>query len=150
MSCHDIGRGINTIVERIVELYDEGKYSTETARDLIATSRNGVHWCDGNEDEAVECIRRCRCGRCLKKMKAGEYLFSVWDVSSEVKNVYKIMDIEDNDGDELASDKLCEECFKIVMNKYCNDPTAGEREMKYILEHEKEEHYLAEEWEDFE
>lgn len=77
MSCHDIGRGINTIVERIVELYDEGKYSTETARDLIATSRNGVHWCDGNEDEAVECIRRCRCGRCLKKMKAGEYLFSV-------------------------------------------------------------------------
>lgn len=86
----------------------------------------------------------------LKKMKAGEYLFSVWDVSSEVKNVYKIMDIEDNDGDELASDKLCGECFKIVMNKYCNDPTAGEREMKYILEHEKEEHYLAEEWEDFE
>ena len=62
MSCHDIGRGINTIVERIIELYDEGKYSTETACDLIATSRKGVHWCDGNEDEAVECIRRCSTG----------------------------------------------------------------------------------------
>lgn len=41
------------------------------------------------------------------------------------------MDIEDNDGDELASNQLCEG-LQIVMNKYCNDPTAGEREMKYI------------------
>lgn len=44
MSCHDIGRGINTIVERIVELYDEGKYSTETARDLTRREQEIPHF----------------------------------------------------------------------------------------------------------
>ena len=146
MSCHDIGRGLNTVTKKVIELYDLGCYSTETARDLIATARNGVHWCDGNEYEAVACIRRCRCGRCLKKMKPGEYLFSVWDVPYSVPKSEEIIDCEHiEDEKPLASDGLCEECFDIILGKHCNDLTAGERERKYIMEHCDEDEYLVEE-----
>ena len=128
MSCHDIGRGMNSVVEKIVELYDEGKYSMDTAKKLIVAARKGVHWCDGNEDEATASIRRCRCGRCLKKLNVGDFLFSVWDVSKEIPDIDEMLDRNRNDEPPLASDGLCEECFDLVLTKCCGDESAGERE----------------------
>ena len=65
MSCHDIGHGLNTVSIKVLELYDEGKIDFTIAKDLLCTIEKGVHWCDGNEYEAVECLEGCRCGRCL-------------------------------------------------------------------------------------
>ena len=144
MSCHNIGRGIKTIINKIVALYEEGRYSADTARELIAAARRGVHWCDGNEDEAIDEIRRCYCGRCLKKMNKGAYLFSVWEVSGDVTQPYDIIDCKRIEDElPLASDRLCEECFKIVLSKHCNNPEAGDREVKYIMENEREERYTV-------
>ena len=50
MSCHRIGLGMNSVVE------------------IIVACRNGVYWCDGNEDEAIACIIDCYCGNCLRKL----------------------------------------------------------------------------------
>ena len=74
MSCHDIGRGLNSVVGVVITFYDEGKLDIETARTIIVACRKGVHWCDGNEDEAVMRLRKCRCGKCLKVVKKGEEL----------------------------------------------------------------------------
>ena len=141
MSCHDIGRGMNSVVKVVIELFDSGKMELEATREIIAACRKGVNWCDGNEYEAIACIRRCRCGKCLRKVPKDEYLFSVWDVSREVPNRYRILD-----GGEIkiASDGLCESCFDEVMNAHCQDVDAGQRERKYIMSTEPQENYLSE------
>lgn len=43
MSCHDIGRGLNSVVKVIIKEYDNGKFSQETAKKLIKACRKGVH-----------------------------------------------------------------------------------------------------------
>lgn len=60
MSCHDIGRGMNSVVKVVLGLYDQEKFDRDTARLLFAACRKGVHWCDGNEDEAIASLRGCR------------------------------------------------------------------------------------------
>lgn len=135
MSCHDIGRGMNSVVDKVIEMYDEGELTVEAARKIIAKARKGVHWCDGNEGEAVASIRRCRCGRCLKEVPSGTPLYSVWDISVS-KNI-----IDKNPDEILASDGLCLECFDIVLNFAFDNEGAGERERNFI-----EEHYEPEDW----
>lgn len=135
MSCHDIGRGMNSVVDKVIEMYDSEELTLEAAKKIIAQARKGVYWCDGNEWEAVASIRRCRCGRCLKKMTSGTPLYSVWDISGR-------KDILDEKPDEiLASDGLCQKCFDIVVNRAFDDDEAGARERKYI-----EGRYCQEEW----
>ena len=56
MSCHDIGRGMNFVAVLIKEMYDTGEISRETAVKIFRRLQRGVHWCDGNEYEAIECI----------------------------------------------------------------------------------------------
>lgn len=141
MSCHDIGRGMNSVVEIVIKLFDEGKIEKDVARTIIAACRKGVYWCDGNQEEAIQSIRRCRCGKCLEIIEKGKYLFSVWDVSNDVPNRYNILD----KGDPiLASDGLCEKCFNEVINKHCNDDNAGKREQAYIISEQDKEYYLSE------
>ena len=125
MSCHDIGRGMNSVVRTTVMLMENGKVSKEAARTIIGCCRNSVYWCDGNEYEAIEYIRNCMCGRCMSLIQKGKKLYSVYDVSSDVPNSDDLMD-------NIASDRLCEECFDIVINEHCKDDTAGERERRYI------------------
>ena len=141
MSCHDIGRGMNSVVKVVIDLFDEGKMEVSTAREIIVACRNGVNWCDGNEDEAIVCIRRCRCGKCLKKVPKGAYLFSVWDVSNDVPNRYRILDGGET---KIASDGLCESCFDEVINTHCKDESAGKREREYIIADCREDEYLSE------
>lgn len=97
MSCHDIGRGMNFVAELIREMYDTGEISRETAVKIFRRLQKGVHWCDGNEYEAIECISD-RCGICLKELKKGEILYPPhFDVMKEYS--------------EAATDYLCEECM---------------------------------------
>ena len=69
MSCHDIGRGLSSVVKVILEKLDTGEISVDTARDLLYACRKGVHWCDGNENEAMIQMHQMRCGYCLKKCR---------------------------------------------------------------------------------
>ena len=136
MSCHDIGRGMNSVVRTTVKLMDEGKISKDAARTIISCCAYSVNWCDGNFYEATDYIRRCMCGRCMKLVPKGEKLYSVYDVSRDVPNRYKL-------SNHIASDGLCEECFDIVLNQHCMDETSGERERKYIELHCKPEEYIS-------
>lgn len=140
MSCHDIGRGMNSVVKVIIDNYQEKKFDAETARELIAACRKGVYWCDGNQDEAIKSIRRCICGKCMQTIRKGEYLFSIWNVSYDVPDRYGIIDGGEV---ELASDGLCEKCFDEVINAHCENPEAGARERKYIIEHLGRGDYLS-------
>jgi len=45
--------------------------------------------------------------------------------------------------DYTLNGRLCKECFDLVINEFCNDEKAGERERNYIEEHQKEEDYLS-------
>lgn len=97
MSCHDIGREMNSVAELISEMYDTGEISRETAVKIFRRLQRGVHWCDGNEYEAIACISD-RCGICLKKLKKGEILYPPYfDVKEEHP--------------EAATNYLCEECM---------------------------------------
>ena len=138
MSCHDIGRGMNSVVKVTIELYDAGKIDKESTAKIIRACAHGVNWCDGNEYEATDYIRKCRCGRCLKMVPKGEKLYSVWDVSSDVPRPERI----ERDF-QLALDGLCEECFDIVLNERCGNPNAGERERKRMEERLDSKYYLS-------
>lgn len=139
MSCHDIGRGMNEVVKTTIELYDAGDIDIKAAKQIIASCAVAVNWCDGNEGEATEYIRRCRCGKCLKMIPKGEKLYSVWHVSKDVPNPYHI---DDKAG--LATDGLCAGCFDEVISKYCDNPDAGKREMDYIENNHNEKDYNSE------
>lgn len=139
MSCHDIGLGMNEVVKTTIELYDAKTMDINAAKKIIASCAVAVNWCDGNEYEATAYIRRCRCGKCLKMIPRGEKLYSVWNVSDNVPNPYKI---QEKAG--IATDGLCAECFDVVICKHCNDPDAGKREMEYIENRYEEDMYKSE------
>ena len=127
MSCHDIGRGMNSVVKVAIDMYDDGELSLEAARKIIAAARKGVHWCDGNEYEAVDCIRECRCGRCLKKMAPGDFLYSVWRLSDAIPQKYSVLEMS---SEPLAFDTMCEECFDLVLGRHTRNPASGPEERK--------------------
>lgn len=54
MSCHDVGRALNSVGAVVLGMYDKGRIPLEEARELLVATRLGVHWCDGNEYEAVD------------------------------------------------------------------------------------------------
>lgn len=126
LSCHSIGHGINTIVAKIIDLYDEGDIEESVARELIKTARKAVHWCDGNEYEAVECLEENRrCGKCLREVGDEEKLYSLWDISRDVYDKDRILDDYD---EPLAYASLCADCFDEVVDTFTGDEGTGELE----------------------
>lgn len=112
MSCHNIGHGLNSVSEKVLELYDEGKIEFSVAKDLLYTTRDAVYYCDGNTYEALECFDECRCARCLKKTNE---LYDLYDV---LGNSSKYYDIFNNKEDGVLSDELCKDCFDEICEKY--------------------------------
>ena len=88
MSCHDIGRGMDSVTQVVIKMYDAGEITIKTALKLFTALKKGVYWCDGNENEAVQSIFNCRCGNCLKKMKTGEKLFNIYDSPSGIEKKF--------------------------------------------------------------
>lgn len=70
MSCHNIGRGVDSIMEKVLEMYDDGKISKEAALEMVKTFPEAVHCCDGNEYEAQETLTETHCAACLKKYES--------------------------------------------------------------------------------
>ena len=132
MSCHDIGRGLNSVVRKTIKLMDQGEISKNAAKEIINTCRKGVYWCDGNEHEAVDYIRDCVCGRCMKKLPKGEKMYSIYSVSWDILSRHEL-------DKGLAGDKLCKSCFDIVLENHCKDAERGPKEREYIDENWPEE-----------
>ena len=112
MSCHSIGHGLNSVSKKVLELYDEGKFEFSVAKDLLYTTRNAVHYCDGNTYEAIGCFDGCRCARCLKKTND---LYGLYDVLDECSEYY---DIFSNKEDGVLSGDLCKDFFDEISEKY--------------------------------
>ena len=73
MSCHDIGRGMASVGEKVLTLYDSGRIDRDTPKELLEATIKGVNWCDGNEYEA-EVSMAGRCAHCLEKATSPEQL----------------------------------------------------------------------------
>lgn len=43
MSCHNIGMGLNSVVDLVVDLMDDKEISVKAARAIIAKCRRGVY-----------------------------------------------------------------------------------------------------------
>lgn len=111
MSCHNIGRGVNTIVKSVLELYDKKEISFKAAKKLIIKSRDAVNWCDGNYNEALECMEaseNIRCSCCLEK-KNKEDLLNVYDLPEELYEKYGFLENEGY-GDKIVSRFVCRDC----------------------------------------
>lgn len=129
MSCQYIGKGMDFVVKNVIQMYDNKELSLEAAKKVIAFARKGVHFCEGNEDEAIASIRNKRCGICFKKKSDGELFYSVRHISEDKVGENDIM----NGSDAIfASDFLCQSCFDEVINRWFKDDTAGNRERKFI------------------
>ena len=109
MSCHDIGRGLSSVVKVILEKLDSGEISADTARDLLYACRKGVHWCDGNENEAMIQMHQMRCGYGLKELSEGDTIYSLYDIPHSFENEHH-QEIRAIDA-KIADYFLCSECF---------------------------------------
>lgn len=143
MSCHNIGAGMNAVVEKVVWLMDENKINVEAAREIISKCRTSVWWCDGNEYEAIESIRKCRCGWCLKQIEKGKPLYSLWNVRDYDMFLYDDV-LDSKDGITLASDGVCEECIDYFVEKNCKEGSTSTQVIQDIMKHSSIEDNLSE------
>jgi hypothetical protein len=113
MSCHDIGRGMASVADVVIELYEKKQVDKDAAIQLILACRKGVYWCDGNEYEAIETmIRAGYCGLCFEKK---ESLSSVFD--NDLGSSYKYQVFKDYDK-KAAHYYLCPECKQVVLDSF--------------------------------
>lgn len=113
MSCHDIGRGVNSVAKTVLELYEENRFDKSTARALLRACRMGVYWCDGNEDEATEsAVKEGYCGLCMEK---SEKLTHVFDNGLPYPDKFKVFKPYD---DTAAHHYLCPECMGKALSSF--------------------------------
>lgn len=130
MSCHNIGRGLNHVVKKIIELYDENKISKEVAINLIVRARDAVVVCDGNEYEAVDCIFDRRCGGCLEEVKTVD----IFEVSNELDIDSLFFELWRKISDNFTHWCLCKECFYNIIDKQIENKELSEK-IKLEFEH---------------
>lgn len=109
MSCHDIGRGLNNVVENILPLIDEGKISFADGKKLIRVCRDSVHYCDGNRDEALVCLeKQSRCSSCLRVVDKSQIIncFAVPEDFGYMKDLLRKMSYEE----DILGGYVCKPC----------------------------------------
>ena len=148
MSSHDIGKGLNNVVERVMDMYRDGRLKKETAKELMTVAKISVNFCDGNEYEALECME-ATCGCCLRDGKPGEHLYSLADCDSIPGLIWKDIDTmltedrKDQDYNLSAvSYNVCEECLDKLFARYL--PGESGEEVRRRLE-EQMQYYIVEE-----
>lgn len=107
MSCHSIGKGLNIVAKSILNKYEQGEISFDATFDLLKTVRDSIWVCDGNVDEAIQCMD-CRCGHCLESK---EDLIRCYNVPDKFK--YAQSYLEKNCWhDTILNDRVCPECLE--------------------------------------
>ena len=136
MSCHNIGRGMDSVTQVVIEMFDNGELNKESALKLFTALKNGVNWCDGNEGEAVESIINCRCGKCLKRMGSGEKFYDIYDCSMLVTG--STWNILENYNEDYGGWRFCKNCFDEILLIVSDGKISGEVARNYIEERHKE------------
>ena len=104
---------MNAVSQTVLDLYEEKQISKESTMRLILACRKGVHWCDGNENEAMEeVVERGYCGMCFEKTME---LTNVYENDLCYPNCYKVFDDYDN---TAAHYWLCPNCKNRVITEY--------------------------------
>ena len=111
MSCHDIGRGMNAVVRRTIRLFNENRIGFNETKIIIASCAKAVNWCDGNASEAVDYISGCTCGKCLKKLKEGEMIYSLYDLPRDIDS-YRLAEKNMT----IDGCGLCLDCFNEIID----------------------------------
>lgn len=134
--------GIGTVLDRTIIGIEQCNGSIDVARDLLYACRVGVHWCDGNEYEAMIQMYQMRCGYCLKKMSERDAIYSLYDVSrsfeTEHHNEIRAIDII------IADTFLCGECFEKLLDTIA--PGVGAEQRKHIEENNSEDCWHYRDW----
>ncbi len=112
MSNHEAGHMVSSIIKKILDFYNEGKFSKEVSKDLIETIIHRVLGYDGNLGECVELIEGNYCGRCFKANdRIYNFVQVFWDHSKNelpLKGEEKIIYLNDS---SYTFDGFCKECM---------------------------------------
>ena len=113
MSCHDIGKGLNSVSKVVLELLDQGEITKDASRIILHACRKGVNRCDGNEDEAVQVlVEKGYCGICLNR---SDTVSSVYDNDLGYPERYDVFDAYD---DTAAHFFVCSTCKEKILAEY--------------------------------
>ena len=134
MSCHDIARGMHSVIEVVIGLYDDGKISHESASEIIKACRTGVHWCDGNEGEAIDTLAFTRCGACLQRIPEGNELYDLVNLYGLEVEQIDCKKIYNKAQDELAYASLCGKCMDKIITEWTGKSEAASRIKKTLME----------------
>lgn len=116
MSNHEIGHGLNEVIETIIDLYDENEISISAAKKIICSALDVVNCYDGNEYEALEClIDNDICSCCFEQV---DELYDICECSNETIKAYG-MKFEEYP--EYVSDEMCLPCIKKLLEYKIDD-----------------------------
>ena len=115
MSCHNIGTGINTITQVVIKMYEEKQMTKGAFVAIINACKNGVHWCDGNEGEAIIALMEAGyCGLCFEKKNVLEDIFDKGEVAYlEIEEAFSNMK------ESPTHYCFCKKCKKRILDE-CN------------------------------
>lgn len=130
MSCHNIGRALNFVEMKIVELYESGCFNRETLRELLAVCRDAVGYCDGNHDEVTEFLDGRYCGACLSKRAAGEPLYTIWNTTIGWRPIQKYCDEQ---AVSVVGMSMCSRCFSQMLSDFGLSEAAIKREKEQAV-----------------
>lgn len=123
MSCHDIGRGLDSVTETVYDLYVENKISLDVTKILIKKIQKAVHYCDGNEYEAVEILWYNKiCSSCFMKYD------EIYDIYSEIPDNYEM-----KKNPEYVNSYMCKECSKKLLSTVIKD----EKKLQNVIDNLK-------------
>ena len=121
MSCHNIGRGLNEVVRKVLVEYDAGLVPHESAFRILQQCAKSVNWCDGNEYEATACMYD-RCGRCLQK---GMPMF-------QLGVLYDNQEVLERVREAVIDYHLCQGCIdKLGIQEFVDSPWDVEKQARY-------------------
>lgn len=136
MSNHDIGHAMNQVIETILDLYDEGAYSVDTAKTLINKAVYVVCGYDGNDYEALEYVTDTHCSCCLKAYADHEFFITPDEANECITaedHLGRFWWYEGCDAAKSLDRSLCEDCFRKIFKDVLSAET-----MERILRHARE------------
>ena len=126
MSCHDIGHCVDFIIQNVLDMYEHGEISKEAALKMIRTLPQAVHYCDGNESEALEYLTDNYCCGCLHEYEDDEIFVTVDDIYNanielgEFRSPYEVWDAPQENG-AFYGYSLCLACFRKFFSEILHD-----------------------------
>lgn len=106
---------INPVLEEIekgvVNLYELKKLSKEQTVLILNIIRSSME--QYNSEKSDQSM--CRCGKCLKVLDSDEPIYSLEEGINKITNGSWWSEEIDQ---EVAYDMLCQECYKLMMQKY--------------------------------